>query len=80
MSHFRRVGLSLVLASLAAASARSAGAAGEPEEKHQMGTVYLVLLKKGPAWTAEETRLMVIGHDGLGPQRPKRVGIPPKGL
>ena len=26
--------------------------AGEPS---QMGTVYLVLLKKGPAWTAQET-------------------------
>lgn len=46
----------LVLAGSVMASGAARGAPASPAaEQSRMGTVYLVLLKKGPAWTAEET-------------------------
>jgi uncharacterized protein YciI len=51
--------LAIVIVGLALAAASGATGAASPEpqvtENHKMGTVYLVLLKKGPEWTAEAT-------------------------
>jgi uncharacterized protein len=65
----RRNGAAWIVAvaavAVAGASALGAGAAVPAPEPSQMTTVYLVLLKKGPAWTAKktpETQAIQEGH------------------
>jgi uncharacterized protein YciI len=45
----------LAVVSATVASAQTAGAPAAPAPPPSMAKVYLVLLKKGPAWTAEKT-------------------------
>ena len=45
----------LGVATVSCSAVTALSAAVPAAEKSQMGTVYLVLLKKGPAWTATET-------------------------
>jgi uncharacterized protein YciI len=46
---------SLGVAGVVCAAVTAWSAAVPAADQSQMGTVYLVLLKKGPAWTAQET-------------------------
>jgi uncharacterized protein len=55
----------LAVVSATVASAQTAGAPAAPAPPPSMAKVYLVLLKKGPAWTAEKTeatRAIQAGH------------------
>jgi uncharacterized protein YciI len=57
--------LGLIAVAVGGASALGAAAAVPAPEASQMSTVYLVLLKKGPAWTAQktpETQAIQEGH------------------
>jgi uncharacterized protein len=55
MRQVRRTAFVLALAGLVGGGVAARPASAPTAEPGQMGTVYLVLLKKGPAWTGQET-------------------------